>query len=154
MNIFFKKGRLIVFFTGCSIILVLLICAYFKLAIKPAPQKIKNPPLVERGSIVDRSGAPLAVQTNFYRIGLNTKDVKDKNNFIRVMAPLFDLTESELEEKISRKREYVILKKKASQTEYEDIKETASENGFIFVNYEKLPGRIYPNFALASSLEV
>ena len=152
MNTFFKKGRLIVFFTGCSLILILLIGAYFKLSIKPAPQKIKNPPVVERGSIVDRLGVPLAVQTNFYRIGLNTKDLKDKNNFVRIMAPVLDLTEAELQEKLARKREYVILKKKADQTEYEDIKEVASENGFIFVNYEKLPGRIYPNYALASSL--
>ncbi len=152
MNTFFKKGRLIVFFTGCSILLILILCAYFKLAIQPAPQKIKNPPVVERGSIVDRLGVPLAVQTNFYRIGLNTKDIKDKNNFVRVMAPVLEITEAELQDKLARKREYVILKKKATQTEYEDIKEKASENGFIFVNYEKLPGRIYPNYALASSL--
>ena len=152
MNGFFKTKRVIAFSIICGIFVITIIVKYFILAMQPVPQKAKNTPVIERGAIVDRSGFPLAVQTNFYRIGLNTKDIKNRETFCKVMAPVLEMTESELLEKINRKKEYIILKKKASQTEYDDIRAKALENEFIFVNYEKLPGRVYPNDNLASHL--
>ncbi|MCQ2592736.1 MAG: transpeptidase family protein [Treponema sp.] len=154
MTDFFKKKRTIVFLVLCGLIIIVLLAAYLRLALQPVPQKAKNPPVIERGSIVDRSGFPLAVQTNFYRIGLSSKDVKDEKakEFSKVMAYYFGLTETELFEKINKKREYVTLKKKASQSEYEIIYDEAKKHGFNFLNYEKLPGRIYPNNSLASHL--
>ena len=152
MNNFFKKTRVIVFTSVCSALVVAIIIKYFILAIQPVPQKAKNLPVIERGAIVDRTGFALAISTNFYRVGINTKDIKDKDEFCKIMAPVLDITESELMEKISRKRDYVILKKKASQAEYDEIRTTALENSFIFVNYEKIPGRIYPNDNLAAHL--
>ena len=152
MNNFFKKTRVIVFTSVCSALVVAIIIKYFILAIQPVPQKAKNIPVIERGAIVDRTGFALAISTNFYRVGINTKDIKDKDEFCKIMAPVLDITESELMEKISRKRDYVILKKKASQAEYDEIRTTALENSFIFVNYEKIPGRIYPNDNLAAHL--
>ena len=44
------------------------------------------------------------------------------------------------------------MKKKASQAEYEDISTRTKECGYNYVNFEKLPGRVYPNGALASQL--
>ncbi len=152
MNNFFKKTRVIIFTSVCSALVVAIIIKYFILAIQPVPQKAKNIPVIERGAIVDRTGFALAISTNFYRVGINTKDIKDKDEFCKIMAPVLDTTESELLEKISRKRDYVILKKKASQAEYDEIRSTALENSFIFVNYEKIPGRIYPNDNLAAHL--
>ena len=136
MNNFFKKTRVIVFTSVCSALVVAIIIKYFILAIQPVPQKAKNLPVIERGAIVDRTGFALAISTNFYRVGINTKDIKDKDEFCKIMAPVLDITESELMEKISRKRDYVILKKKASQAEYDEIRTTALENSFIFVNKE------------------
>jgi cell division protein FtsI (penicillin-binding protein 3) len=152
MNNFFKKKRVIFFTSICGALVVAIIIKYFILAIQPVPQKAKNLPVIERGAIVDRTGFALAISTNFYRVGINTKDIKDKDEFCKIMAPVLDITESELMEKISRKRDYVILKKKASQAEYDEIRTTALENSFIFVNYEKIPGRIYPNDNLAAHL--
>ena len=54
------------------------------------------------------------------------------------MSTVLDMTEPELFERVNKKKEYVILKKKANQSEYEEIKEVALDNGYIFVNYEKL----------------
>ena len=45
-------------------------------SIEAAP-KAQNTPEIERGSIVDRSGFPLAVQTNFYHVGVSVKNLKD-----------------------------------------------------------------------------
>ncbi|MBR5400986.1 MAG: transpeptidase family protein [Treponema sp.] len=152
MNSFFRPKRLIVFFSLCSIVVVAILVAYLKLALAPAAPKAQNTPVIERGSIVDRAGFPLAVQTNFYRIGLNTRDVRNPELFSQNMAAVLGMTEEELKEKVSVYREYVILKKKASQAEYEDINTRAVECGYNYVNFEKLPGRVYPNGALASQL--
>ena len=154
MNNFFKKKRVIFFTSICGALVVAIIIKYFILAIQPVPQKAKNLPVIERGAIVDRTGFALAISTNFYRIGINAKDIKNKEEFCKIMAPVLDTTESELFEKINvtRKNDYIILKKKATQAEYDDIRSVALENDFIFVNYEKIPGRIYPNDNLAAHL--
>ena len=152
MNSFFKTRRLIFFFSFAGLLLIAILVAYLKLALQPAAPKAQNTPEIERGSIVDRSGFPLAVQTNFYRIGVTCRDIKNAKTFSQNMAAVLGLSEEELFSKINNRRDYVILKKKATQAEYEDINATAKECGYNYVSYEKLPGRVYPNGALASQL--
>ena len=152
MNSFFKKSNVIIFTVACSLIVIAILIKYFILAIQPVPQKAKNIPVIERGAIVDRTGFALAISTNFYRIGINSKDIKNKEEFCKIMAPVLETTEAELYEKINKKRDYIVLRKKATQSEYEEIRAVALENDLIFVNYEKLPGRIYPNDNLACHL--
>lgn len=152
MNDFFKQKRLIAFFAVFSIVGISIIASYFKLAINPVSSQAKNMESVERGSIVDRQGVPLAVQTNFYRIGVNTRDIKNKEYFAEKMAGVLETTAEELMERISKKREYIILKKKATMAEYDDINAIVKDCKFNFVNFEKIPGRIYPNYSLASQL--
>lgn len=151
-NGFFREKRIFLFFGICFILLAVTIIGYFKLAVVTVNSTSKNPASVERGTITDRYGVPLAVQTTFYRIGLNTKDIENKEEFAKAMAYILGTTESELLKKIDKKREYIILKKKATFNEYDDIKKIASENGYNYISYEKIPGRIYPNYALASQL--
>lgn len=152
MNDFFKKKRILFYFFSASILVIITLITYFKLAILPITAKAKNAVTVERGSIVDRQGVPLAVQTVFYRIGVNTSDIKDKQQFAINMANVLDTTVDSLYEKIDKKREYVILKKKATMTEYDEIRAAAYDWGYSNINYERLPGRIYPNNSMASQL--
>lgn len=151
---FFKSKRVIIFFVLCAICLGLLLVQYFRLALQPAAPRKENPPVIERGSIVDRTGFPLAVQTNFYNVGLNTRDIKNKEiAFCEQIAAPLGLEVDELIEKVtSRKNEFIYLRKKISQTMYENVKSVANENGYSFISYEKIPGRVYPNYALASQL--
>ena len=134
MNSFFKKTNVIIFTVACSLIVIAILIKYFILAIQPVPQKAKNIPVIERGAIVDRTGFALAISTNFYRIGINSKDIKNKEEFCKIMAPVLETTETELYEKINKKRDYIVLRKKASQSEYEEIRAVALENNLIFVN--------------------
>ena len=76
-----------------------------RLAVQPTAPKPQNIPVIERGSIVDRSGFPLAVQTNFYRIGVSTKDIKNTQTFSKNLAPVLGLSEEELFEKVDRRRD-------------------------------------------------
>lgn len=152
MNNYYKKGWIVLFTSFSVLALVSIIMGYYKLSIQPTTAKATNKPIIERGSIVDRNGAPLAVQTTFYRIGLNTKDIKDKAQFADIMAPVFGMTTSELYEKVNKKREYVILKKKATADEKDLVQDVASDYKITYINYEKIPGRVYPNYSLASQL--
>ena len=129
LNSFFKTRRLIFFFSFAGLLLIAILVAYLKLALQPAAPKAQNTPEIERGSIVDRSGFPLAVQTNFYRIGVTCRDIKNAKTFSQNMAAVLGLSEEELFSKINNRRDYVILKKKATQAEYEDINAAAKECG-------------------------
>ena len=152
MDSFFKRRRIIIYFSFCTLLFMLLLGSYLRLALVPAAPKAQNEPVIERGSIVDRSGIPLAVQTNFYRVGVSAKDIKNPQLFSKNMAPVLGLSEEELLSKIEHRRDYVILKKKATQAEYEDISAQTKASGYNYVGFEKLPGRVYPNGALASQL--
>lgn len=152
MNDFFKRKRIFFCFIIIGLLILITVVSYFNLAIQPITAKAKNIAKVERGAIVDRHGVPLAVQTIFYRIGVNTKEIKDKQDFALKMCSVLDMTEDALFEKIDKKREYVILKKKATMAEYDEIRSLALDCGFRNINYEQLPGRIYPNNSMASQL--
>ena len=152
MNDFFKRKRIFFCFIIVGLLILITVVSYFNLAIQPITAKAKNIAKVERGAIVDRHGVPLAVQTIFYRIGVNTKEIKDKQDFALKMCSVLDMTEDALFEKINKKREYVILKKKATMAEYDEIRSLALDCGFRNINYEQLPGRIYPNNSMASQL--
>ena len=152
MNDFFKRKRIFFCFIIIGLLILITVVSYFNLAIQPITAKAKNIAKVERGAIVDRHGVPLAVQTIFYRIGVNTKEIKDKQDFALKMCTVLDMTEDALFEKIDKKREYVILKKKATMAEYDEIRSLALDCGFKNINYEQLPGRIYPNNSMASQL--
>ena len=152
MNDFFKRKRIFFCFIIVGLLILITVVSYFNLAIQPITAKAKNIAKVERGAIVDRHGVPLAVQTIFYRIGVNTKEIKDKQDFALKMCSVLDMTEDALFEKIDKKREYVILKKKATMAEYDEIRSLALDCGFKNINYEQLPGRIYPNNSMASQL--
>ena len=111
---------------------------------------------VERGSIVDRSGFPLAVQTNFYHVGISTRNIKDdevkKTSFARDIAPLLSMDEETVLNTISSSKSFVYLKKKIDSTTFYSVKKMTDEKNYNFVSYEKIPGRNYPNHDLASQL--
>jgi len=155
MNNFFKKKQCIFFFVVCALCLGALLFTYAKLAMQPAAPVAKNKTTVERGSIVDRSGYPLAVQTNFYHIGVSMKTLKESKNgdsFVQNIAPALDMSEEEVSKLLSTSKNFVYLKKKVTQNDYEVIKSITNEYNYNFVSFEKIPGRYYPNRDLASQL--
>ena len=129
---------------------------YAKLALKPVPSATQNKPLVERGSIVDRTGYPLAVQTNFYHMGVSLKDIRDnskiKEKFVNDISPVLEIEKDSLKSLLESTKNFVYIKKKMTQSEYEEIRQITDSKNYNFVSYEKIPGRTYPNHSLASQL--
>ncbi len=156
MNNFFKPKRTIFFFICCAGLVLTIIVFYSKLAIQPSLPIAKNKPSVERGSIVDRSGYPLAVQANFYHVGVTLKNLKDnqklKENFAQKISASLDMEPEDVLKLLASTKNFVYLKKKVSQATYENLKAITDEYNYNFVSYEKIPGRNYPNHSLASQL--
>ena len=156
MNSFFKKRNVIIFFVFCLICLVAVVFRYAKLALLPVGAIAQNEPLVERGSIVDRTGYPLAVQTNFYHVGVTLKDLREKTKltekFINDISVPLELDKNSLRKILSSSKNFVYIKKKITQEEYENVRKITESKNYNFVSYEKIPGRTYPNNSLASQL--
>ncbi|MBQ3836410.1 MAG: peptidoglycan glycosyltransferase, partial [Treponema sp.] len=71
MNGFFPKWRIIVFSVFSGLLTVVLLVRYARLSVAQPERIVQQIPQVERGSIVDRNGKPLAVDTNFFHMGIN-----------------------------------------------------------------------------------
>ena len=109
---------------------------------------------VERGSIVDRSGKPLAVQTNFYHVGVTPNRIKNNEQFAEDIAPYLEMTKEDLLRILQRAENssFVYLKKKIDQNTYTELKKVTNEKNYLFVSFDRIPGRVYPENALASQL--
>ena len=154
MNNFFRRRFLIAALIFAGLIILTELAFYLKLALIPSSQTKIYSHITERGSIVDRNGKPLAVQTNFYNIGVSPKQIPDKKQFAKDVSQVLQIPESKIDSKINLNSEknYVSLKRKISEDDYRILKDITDDNQYSFVRYDKIPGRIYPEKSLASQL--
>lgn len=155
MNNYFRNGRLIfvaiALFLFCSVV----IFQYARLALTPVQQiGTQRPEVIERGSIVDRSGKPLAVQTSFYHVGVTPRQISNPIAFAREVADALDMSEEEIIKIINdnSNSNFVYLKRKIPQDIYDELKRITDSKRYQFVRYDKIPGRVYPENELASQL--
>ena len=137
---------------GIFVIYVLVL--YAKLAFTPVSSIVSSAPPVQRGSIVDRNGKPLAVQTNFYHVGVTPLLVRNKAQFADDVSGPLGMESSDIMRILEQNSaaSFVYLKKKITQTAYAELKKITDAKGYVYVNYDRIPGRIYPENALASQL--
>ena len=154
MNNFFRRRFLIAALIFAGLIILTELAFYLKLALIPSSQTKIYSHITERGSIVDRNGKPLAVQTNFYNVGVSPKQISNKKQFIKDVSQVLQIPESKIDSKINLNSEknYVSLKRKISEDDYRILKDITDDNQYSFVRYDKIPGRIYPEKSLASQL--
>ena len=137
---------------GIFVIYVLVL--YAKLAFTPVSSIVSSAPPVQRGSIVDRNGKPLAVQTNFYHVGVTPHLVRNKAQFADDVSGPLGMESSDIMRILEQNSaaSFVYLKKKITQTAYAELKKITDAKDYVYVNYDRIPGRIYPENALASQL--
>ena len=154
MNNFFRRRFLIAALIFAGLIILTELAFYLKLALIPSSQTKIYSHITERGSIVDRNGKPLAVQTNFYNVGVSPKQIPDKKQFAKDVSQVLQIPESKINSKIdlNSEKNYVSLKRKISEDDYRILKDITDDNQYSFVRYDKIPGRIYPEKSLASQL--
>lgn len=155
MNSFFNKVRTWIILVPCILLFIFVYVKYVRLAIGPQKQIRKATTTVERGSIVDRHGKPLAVQTNFYHFGVTPKLIKDVDSFSTLVAPVLYARPEEIKEKITQniKSSFLYIRKKITTEQYEELSRIVQENNYEnFCRFDKIPGRIYPENNVASQL--
>ena len=154
MNNFFRRRFLIAALIFAGLIILTELAFYLKLALIPSSQTKIYSHITERGSIVDRNGKPLAVQTNFYNVGVSPKQIPDKKQFAKDVSQVLQIPESKINSKIdlNSEKNYVSLKRKISEDDYRILKDITDDNQYSFVRYDKIPGRIYPEKSLATQL--
>lgn len=154
MNNFFRRRFLIAALIFAGLIILTELAFYLKLALIPSSQTKIYSHITERGSIVDRNGKPLAVQTNFYNVGVSPKQIPDKKQFAKDVSQVLQIPESKINSKIdlNSEKNYISLKRKISEDDYRILKDITDDNQYSFVRYDKIPGRIYPEKSLASQL--
>lgn len=154
MNNFFRRRFLIAALIFAGLIILTELAFYLKLALIPSSQTKIYSHITERGSIVDRNGKPLAVQANFYNVGVSPKQIPDKKQFAKDVSQVLQIPESKINSKIdlNSEKNYVSLKRKLSEDDYRILKDITDDNQYSFVRYDKIPGRIYPEKSLASQL--
>ena len=154
MNGFFNKKALIGMLAVFGIFVIYVLVLYAKLAFTPVSSIVSSAPPVQRGSIVDRNGKPLAVQTNFYHVGVTPHLVRNKAQFADDVSGPLGMESSDIIRILEQNSaaSFVYLKKKITQTSYAELKKITDAKGYVYVNYDRIPGRIYPENALASQL--
>ena len=106
---------------------------------------------VERGSILDRNGKILAVQTTLYNIAITRSAVVDKPAFANLLAPVTSIPEGELLEKLNESgSDFFYLQKKISESEKTAIAEVVKEAKLHGIRLEPVMSRTYPENSLAS----
>ena len=154
MNGFFNKKALIGMLAVFGIFVIYVLVLYANLAFTPVSSIVSSAPPVQRGSIVDRNGKPLAVQTNFYHVGVTPHLVRNKAQFADDVSGPLGMESSDIMRILEQNSaaSFVYLKKKITQTAYAELKKITDAKGYVYVNYDRIPGRIYPENALASQL--
>ncbi|WP_256729198.1 penicillin-binding protein [Treponema parvum] len=154
MNDFFKKTRLWISASAALIFMAVIIVQYARIALTPAQKITVRQVSSERGSIVDRNGKPLAVQTNFYHVGVTPSSVKNTEKLAHDCALVLGMDETEILNKINgaENSPFIYIKKKISQNTYDELSTLINEKGYTGIRFDRIPGRAYPENALASQL--
>lgn len=154
LNTFYRNKRLILVLIFTCLLVGAVIVKYGRLAFAPVSASVAVRPEDSRGSIVDRNGVPLAVETTFYDIGVNPQKVRDIAAFASDVAPCIGLNPRDIVNTIENAdgARFIYLKKKIDSTQYAELKSVIEENNYNYVTADKVPGRVYPNHTLASHL--
>ena len=149
---FYSKGRIIFFISVLAVLLSYILFSYGKLSVKKVP--VFTPPAenIERGTILDRNGKTLAVQTNFYHLCATPSVIKDKEKTAKVLAPALNLTKDDILKLFDSSPTFVYIKKKMEQSEYDEVSALIEKYKIYGLRFEKIQGRTYPENSLASQV--
>lgn len=149
------KIRWIAVFVLLGILASYILFTFAKLSFTPVDEKVYNSVKVERGSILDSSGKPLALSTSFYHVGVKKSAIENyKSKLVSCLALPLKMTREELLSIIDNATsDFVYLKKRISESDYEYAKSLLKKNDLNYlVSFDEVIGRVYPENALASQV--
>jgi cell division protein FtsI (penicillin-binding protein 3) len=111
-------------------------------------QHVEIPMVPKRGTICDRKGDELAVSIEVDSVYADPRKVTDVVKTAKDLAPLLQIPEQELRQKLKSRGSFAWVQRKISPTEVEQIKELRLP-GIHFLKENK---RFYPNAQLAGNV--
>lgn len=153
VNKFIAKPRLIFFFSAMLLFLIVLIVQFSRLMLQPPPA-VKLPAAVpQRGSICDRNGRLLAMQTTLYNLTANKTILQSSDDYAPIIAPLISMDEDTLIKKVENSpSNFLYLKKKLTENEKDFVVAAIEKNKMKGLRIEPAYSRIYPESNLASTV--
>ncbi|MCR4714699.1 MAG: transpeptidase family protein [Treponemataceae bacterium] len=154
MNNFFSKPRIIVLIVLFLLFAAYIITSYGILAFKENTSTVNVSIEVERGSILDKSGKPLAVDTTFYHLAATPSMLEGKEALAALtVAPVTGLEPDTIKDMIlSAKSDFLYIKKKLSESQHDELLAAIEKNDLRGLYFDTIPGRIYPENELASQV--
>lgn len=155
MNRIFSKVRIGFVFAVCIAALIYVYVSYARLAVREVPEPPQPPATVERGAIYDRNGKILAANTNFYHFVATPRLIPDVRDFAEKVCGALDMTEDEIVRTIegAASENFVYIARKISQNQHDALSDIIDANNYgNFTRFDRIPGRVYPENALASQL--
>jgi len=128
---------------------------YFVVMLNPPGADIFTSPLTtaERGSIVDRNGRILALQTRMGNITVWKPNIRNLESLAAELSPLIGSSEEEIISLINNSQhDFLYLKRNVDQSEILQIQSIRSQGRLGGINIEPVFSRIYPERTLASQI--
>jgi len=104
----------------------------------------------KRGTILDRNGNELAVNVMMDTIYATPYLIKDREKFVKKVAPVLNVDESKLLQRLTRQSGFAYLVRKTDSKTVQKIKEIVEEDNVKGIGFIKESKRYYPNEALGS----
>ncbi len=107
----------------------------------------RNPvvsPQVVRGTITDRNGYILAIETPYYSLALMLREVRDLDSVATALAPAIGMTYDEIIARTTGRTNYTLVKRRLTSAEYTQVQEIMARERLRGVVLEKRFGRTYP----------
>ena len=102
----------------------------------------------QRGKILDRTGQPLAINTQNYLMYFEPKKITESDKLIRKLDEILKIGEATLESKLDKNKDWVIVQKNIDKKTKEEV-ERLKLGG---VGFEEGFKRYYPEASLAAHL--
>ncbi|MDR1419656.1 MAG: transpeptidase family protein [Treponema sp.] len=150
-----KKGRFLVFVSLFSLAALAVLVRYGSLMTGEGrpPLRPRSRGLAGRGSILDRNGRILALQTRLANISVWRPELDDIEELARELEPVLEISQDEI---VSRVREssgdFIYLKKQVDESAVKLVEKAQAEGRLRGVGIEPVVGRVYPERSLAAQI--
>ncbi|MDR1637654.1 MAG: transpeptidase family protein [Treponema sp.] len=132
---------------------VLIKYAYLMLGGGGTPEPLRTDRFTERGSILDRNGRVLALQTRLANISAWRPEIDDPDRVSEDLAPILEMSPGEIRDRITHSpTDFVYLKKQVDESTIRMIDAAREEEKLKGIGIEPIRGRIYPERSLASQI--
>lgn len=102
----------------------------------------------ERGKVLDRTGAPLAVNQTTYLLFVEPKNINDKGEIVRKLDEILKIGDATLTAQIDEKKQWVAIKGNLS----DETKKQIQQLDLKGIGFQEERKRYYPEASLAAHL--